>query len=67
MGKMHDAKNMALKVYPNDRYLGVNLFLDQLDVGLDDFEHEEAISPEEYIYGKTTIMFHKPHKILKEG
>lgn len=52
MSRQYDAKQHVLKIYPDDKYAGVNLFLDYLDVGLDDFEYEEGMPAEEYIYGK---------------
>jgi len=52
MSRQYDAKHEALKAYPDDRTAGVNLFLDYLDVGLDDFAYEEGMSAEEYIYGQ---------------
>jgi hypothetical protein len=52
MSRQYDAKQHVLKNYPDDKYAGVNLFLDYLDIGLDDFEYEEGMPAEEYIYGK---------------
>ena len=51
MSRQYDAKQHVLKIYPDNKYEGVNLFLDYLDVGLDDFEYEEGMTAEEYIYG----------------
>ena len=51
MSRQFDAKQHVLKVYPDDREAGVDLFLDFLNVGLDDFAYEEGMSAEEYIYG----------------
>jgi hypothetical protein len=51
MSRQFDAKQAALKAYPNDREAGVQLLLDYLDVSSTDFFYEEGVSPEEYIYG----------------
>jgi len=46
-----DAKHAVLKAHPSDREAGVQLFLEYLDVSEEDFVYEEAMTPEEYIYG----------------
>lgn len=52
MSRQYDAKQAALKAYPNDREAGVQLFLGYLGVSEKDFTYEEACSAAEYIYGK---------------
>ena len=52
MSRQFDAKHAALAAYPTDREAGVQLFLDYLDVSLQDFIYEEGRTPEEYVYGK---------------
>lgn len=59
MSRKFDAKHEALAAYPDKRAKGVELFLMALNVSADDFAYEEAMSPEEYIYGKTS---HQPIK-----
>lgn len=51
MSRQYDAKQHVLKAYPEDRESGIDMFLDYLDVSRDDFEYEEGMTPEEYIYG----------------
>lgn len=51
MSRMYDAKQHALKAYPNDREAGVELFMDYIDISYEDFVYEENQSPEKYIYG----------------
>lgn len=52
MSRQFDAKQAALKAYPNDREAGVSLFMEYVDVSEKDFVYEEGQTPEEYIYGK---------------
>jgi hypothetical protein len=52
MSRQYDAKQQALKAYPNDREAGVDLLLNYLEVSEEDFIYEEKMTPEEYIYGK---------------
>lgn len=52
MSRQYDAKQEALKAYPIDRDAGVELFYTILDCGISDFEYEEGMTAEEYIYGK---------------
>jgi hypothetical protein len=52
MSRQFDAKQEALKAYPNDKEAGVNLFMAYLDMSENDFVYEEGMTPEEYIYGK---------------
>lgn len=51
MSRQYDAKQAALKAYPESREDGVELFLDYLGVSENDFIYEENKTPEEYIYG----------------
>ena len=51
MSRQYDAKQQALKAYPEDVASGVDLFLDFLGISDSDFRAEEGTSPEEYIYG----------------
>lgn len=51
MSRQFDAKQEALKAYPEDVKSGVDLFLSFLDISDNDFRHEEGTTPEEYIYG----------------
>jgi hypothetical protein len=52
MSRQFDAKQAALKAYPNDRRAGAELLLEYLDASEKDFIYEEGMTPEEYIYGK---------------
>lgn len=52
MSRQFDAKQEALKAYPNDIQSGVELFLNYLAISAEDFQYEEGIAPAEYIYGK---------------
>ena len=56
MSRQYDAKQEALKAYPNDREAGVRLLLDYCNVSEKDFIYEEGMTPEEYIYGKITPL-----------
>lgn len=60
MSRQYDAKQQALKAYPDDRDSGIELFLDFLGVSRDDFVYEEGMSVEEYIYGDIAPL--KSHK-----
>lgn len=51
MSRQYDAKHAVLAAYPTDRQLGIDLFLEYLNISEDDFRYEEGMSPEEYIYG----------------
>lgn len=51
MSRQYDAKQEALKAYPDDRQSGVDLFLGYLGISEKDFDYEEGMSSEEYIYG----------------
>ena len=51
MSRQFDAKQVALKAYPNDRKAGVRLLLDYLEASENDFIYEEGMTPDEYIYG----------------
>lgn len=52
MSRQYDAKRSILKAHPTNRALGVELFLEYLDVSEKDFIYAEGQTPEEYIYGK---------------
>lgn len=52
MSRSYDAKQEALKAYPEDKDSGVSLLLDYLGCSESDFTYEWSQSPEEYIYGK---------------
>lgn len=52
MSRQYDAKQAALKAYPENRENGVDLFLGYLDVDEGDFIYENDQTPEEYIYGR---------------
>lgn len=51
MSRQYDAKQEALKAYPDDVEAGVDLFLGYLDASEEDFRYEEGMSAAEYIYG----------------
>lgn len=51
MSRAYDAKQHALKAYPDDREKAIDLFLDYCDISESDFEYEFNQSPEEYIFG----------------
>ena len=51
MSRQFDAKQVALKAYPNDRKAGVRLLLDYLEASEKDFIYGEGMTPDEYIYG----------------
>lgn len=51
MSRQYDARQVALKAYPDDIESGVDLFLGYLNVSEDDFQYEEGMSSAEYIYG----------------
>jgi len=52
MSRQYDAKQSVLKAYPDDKYNGVDLFYQIMDCDQSDFEYEEGMTAEEYIYGK---------------
>lgn len=51
MSRAFDAKQHALKAYPDDVDSGIELFLDFLGISRDDFEYAENQKVEEYLYG----------------
>ena len=51
MSRQYDARQEALKAYPDDIESGVDLFLSYLSISEDDFQYEEGMSSAEYIYG----------------
>ncbi len=54
MSRAYDAKQAALKAYPEDRQAAVDLFIDFLGMDSVDFEYEFNMTEEEYIFGKDT-------------
>jgi hypothetical protein len=54
MSRQFDAKQAALAAYPSDREAGIQLFMGYLgEMSEADFIHDEGMTPEEYVYGKT--------------
>jgi len=53
MSRQYDAKQAVLKAYPADKESGVDLFYEIMDCDQSDFEYEESMTAEEYIYGKS--------------
>ena len=53
MSRQYEARQHVLKVYPEKCTDGLSLFLDYCGVGSADFEYEEGISAEKYIWGET--------------
>lgn len=51
MSRQYDAKQSVLAAYPENREAGVQLFQDIMNCSEDDFEYEEGVSFEEYVYG----------------
>lgn len=51
MSRQYTAKQAVLKAYPDDKESGVDLFYEIMDCGQSDFEYEEGMTAEEYIYG----------------
>ena len=51
MSRAYDAKQQALKAYPNDREAACDLFVEFLDMGQSDIEYELGESVEKYIFG----------------
>lgn len=54
MSRQYDAKQHALRCRAKSE--GVELFLNFLDISEDDFEAEEGMSAEEYIYGSDSFL-----------
>jgi hypothetical protein len=52
VSRAFDAKQHALKAYPERCEEGVDLLLDYLDASAKDFEYDMGMTAEEYIYGK---------------
>lgn len=52
MSRAYDAKQAALKAYPEDRESAVDLFISFLDMDTVDFEYEFNMTEEEYVFGK---------------
>lgn len=55
MSRQYDAKQAALKAYPDDIQSGVDLFLEYLSVSEEDFRYEEGMPSSEYIYGSAAV------------
>ena len=51
MSRAYEAKQAALKAYSDDKESAVDLFLEYLDMGPEDFIYEFNRSAEEYIFG----------------
>jgi hypothetical protein len=65
MSRAYDAKQEALKAYPNDVEAGVDLFIGYLDASEADFVYEEGMTPAEYIYGRAALSSATPNQ--REG
>lgn len=52
MSRQFDAKATTLRVYPDDKSMGVQFFLEYLESDEKEFTYSEGMTPEEYIYGK---------------
>jgi hypothetical protein len=52
MSRQYDAKQSVLKAYPDDVQSGIDLFYEIMDCDQSDFEYEEGMTAEEYVYGK---------------
>ena len=52
MSRVYDAKQVALKSYPNHKGDAVDLFLSYIDIDAEEFEDEFDETPEQYIYGE---------------
>jgi hypothetical protein len=51
MSKQFDAKQAALKAYPEDREAAVDLFVGYIGIDIDEIEYENGMTCEEYIFG----------------
>jgi hypothetical protein len=51
MSKQFDAKQAALKAYPEDREAAIDLFVGFIDMDIDEIEYENGMTCEEYIFG----------------
>lgn len=51
MSRAFEAKQAALKAYPDDKESAVDLFLNYIDISQSDFEYEFNQTPEDYIFG----------------
>lgn len=56
MSRAYDAKQEALKAYPEDNERAVNLFLNYLGCSDDDFKYEFNQSAEQYIFGSKDFI-----------
>ena len=52
MSRQFDAKQHVLAIYPNKCSDGLTLFLDYCNIGEGDFEYEEGMTAEKYIWGE---------------
>ena len=52
MSIQYEAKQEALKAYPNDRASAVGLFYRIIGVSISDFEYEEGMTAEEYLFAR---------------
>jgi hypothetical protein len=50
MSKQFDAKQAALKAYPEDREAAIDLFVGFIDMDIDEIEYENGMTCEEYIF-----------------
>lgn len=55
MSRQYDAKQAVLAAYPTDKESGVDLFYTIMGCDQSDFEYEEGMTAEEYIYGKDAL------------
>ena len=55
MSRQFDAKQSALKAYPEDRESAVKLFRTIINMDIGDIEYELGMTCEEYIFGKDKI------------
>lgn len=50
MSRLYDAKQAALKAYPDDKESGIDLFIEFVGCDLSDIEYEIGMPVEQYIY-----------------
>lgn len=51
MSRKFDAKQIVLRMHPDNHEEGADLLLGFLNASRSDFEYEEGMTVEEYIYG----------------
>ena len=51
MSKQFDAKQAALKAYPEDREAAVDFFIGYIGIYIDEIEYENGMTCEEFIFG----------------